>query len=801
MASDFQEAQADGAIAVEGEEGQAKTADYTVPSPAVQAFSDFAERAGILKQYSHALQLLPPDATNEHIVAMIRVKLGSQACAQKLFALFQHSQSTGGTYSVPHLGLTDDDYAFMSAGSGGFGHVVGYVRRVDSPTQGIDTEQMSETVRRSLEPELSAATWTKDDGTIVELEAGKVVERRPQDVIAFERELRGLSLDLPFVPHPLGAGVTHDGVPFIRMQYIMGEDLSRILKCGALPTHARRDALAQIFRMAAMFYAAKENFVHRDIKPANLAFTHDGLPKLFDMGLARSVHTTQSPDSAGSTQDGVVKGTFDYMAPEVANAQRATVSSDIFSFGALAIELGTGRVPYKIDNTDLMAVHCARVNISATERVDLPREENEHDPRNALLRRAEEAFLQMTIDPNPTRRPTPRACAAFYHAISSFRIAPFEDWTALASYRKYHLDLTTASAPEERSPQPYGSPENLRTALIEGAEERANALEDGGRMESLLEALRKCGTDGPALVRCVLETSGALREEDSQFLDVHEQGKTAEKKLRLRALMRKAGVGVSIAAAVSLAVSQAGKIFQKKENAPDQGNGTTEVIPSAPQSQMHLEFDEQGQPIRLQLFAKDPVIYEKEMLIPLFSNGSVNGLVFGTSREQMAKFKQIEFMPYNPDWLKQRKPDPIQAAAGVVLFPHKGEAPESTLGDTLLISGNIGSIVNLQSGESRLFTSDLHLRENRRMGKEKPGVVEDAYKDKDVLRILQGTPTIKRIGNISPEFRATFDMLTKESDGMTGEDKVRSMVNSIINNYRISAEQAQAVNTAAVSKK
>jgi serine/threonine protein kinase len=65
--------------------------------------------------------------------------------------------------------------------------------------------------------------------------------------------------------------------------------------------------------------------------------------KIADFGIARTVQATQL------TQVGTVLGTAAYLAPEQAAGERVTAAADIYSLGAVAYELLTGRTPYEFE--------------------------------------------------------------------------------------------------------------------------------------------------------------------------------------------------------------------------------------------------------------------------------------------------------------------------------------------------------------------------------------------------------------------------------------------------------------------
>ncbi len=133
-----------------------------------------------------------------------------------------------------------------------------------------------------------------------------------------------------------------EGVRFISMEYVDGEDLRTILRrAGKLPP---REAIAIIEQVCRALDAAhSEGVIHRDLKPQNIMRDQHGRIVVMDFGLARSL------GESGLTQTGALVGTLEYMSPEQALGSQLDQRSDIFSVGLIFFELLTGKAPYKAD--------------------------------------------------------------------------------------------------------------------------------------------------------------------------------------------------------------------------------------------------------------------------------------------------------------------------------------------------------------------------------------------------------------------------------------------------------------------
>ncbi len=139
-----------------------------------------------------------------------------------------------------------------------------------------------------------------------------------------------------------------DGVDFLVMELLEGETLEQRLMRGALPPEQTIRLAAQIAN--ALAKAHKLGIVHRDLKPANVMLTKTGA-KLMDFGLAKqsgpaplaAALTEMTMEQAKLTSEGMLVGTFQYMAPEQLEGKEADPRTDIFSLGELIYEMATGK--------------------------------------------------------------------------------------------------------------------------------------------------------------------------------------------------------------------------------------------------------------------------------------------------------------------------------------------------------------------------------------------------------------------------------------------------------------------------
>ncbi|KAF1863992.1 hypothetical protein Lal_00031137 [Lupinus albus] len=111
-----------------------------------------------------------------------------------------------------------------------------------------------------------------------------------------------------------------------------------------LPWPHRCKILLGIASALAYLHQECENqVIHRDVKTSNIMLDERFNAKLGDFGLARQTEHDKSPDAT------VAAGTMGYLAPEYLLTGKATEKTDVFSYGAVVLEVASGRRPIEKD--------------------------------------------------------------------------------------------------------------------------------------------------------------------------------------------------------------------------------------------------------------------------------------------------------------------------------------------------------------------------------------------------------------------------------------------------------------------
>src|SRR4029453_8285500 len=143
--------------------------------------------------------------------------------------------------------------------------------------------------------------------------------------------------------------------PFLVMELLEGRTLKERIATGRCSNEEIISIGLQVSE--ALDAAHSHGIVHRDIKPANIFITKQGVVKILDFGLAKSISRATGRAGVGAdldegtlgatlTRSDVPLGTVAYMSPEQARAEDVDARTDLFSFGVVLYEMACGVVPF-----------------------------------------------------------------------------------------------------------------------------------------------------------------------------------------------------------------------------------------------------------------------------------------------------------------------------------------------------------------------------------------------------------------------------------------------------------------------
>ncbi|MGH9553598.1 MAG: serine/threonine-protein kinase, partial [Terriglobales bacterium] len=193
-------------------------------------------------------------------------------------------------------------------------------------------------------------------------------------VVRFQREAQAASrLDHPNVIKVLEFGVLSANEPYLVLEYVDGQSLTRVIRDKHFMAVERVVRLAMQIA-AALSHAHERGVLHRDLKPDNIVLTGK-LPneqiKLLDFGIAKVLESGVS-----LTQTGDIFGSPLYMSPEQCQGHRMDARSDIYSFGCCLYEMLVGTPPFVgTSMLHTMQMHANEQPFSITvARPDVPKE-------------------------------------------------------------------------------------------------------------------------------------------------------------------------------------------------------------------------------------------------------------------------------------------------------------------------------------------------------------------------------------------------------------------------------------------
>lgn len=179
------------------------------------------------------------------------------------------------------------------------------------------------------------------------------------------------------------------------LERIDGRSLrERLAQPSALSDRSRLDIALQIAE--ALVCAHERGIAFRDLTLDNVMLTDTGLVKLFSVSLARNASAQSAPASeaaaspASDGQHGQIHGP---VPPELARGAAATSASDLWSFGAIVLELLCGRPAVDALGAAAQASGAGLRNVIR---------------HTARLPRAEGRLLAELLQADPSRRPNAR---------------------------------------------------------------------------------------------------------------------------------------------------------------------------------------------------------------------------------------------------------------------------------------------------------------------------------------------------------------------------------------------------------
>ncbi|NWK54722.1 serine/threonine protein kinase [Verrucomicrobiaceae bacterium N1E253] len=192
-----------------------------------------------------------------------------------------------------------------------------------------------------------------------------------EQAIDFIREIQTTSgFEHPNIIRVYDMGIT-EGAPWFTMELTSGKTLNdKIREAPSLPE--KMEIFIQL--CDAIAYAHQHDVLHLDLKPNNISLGKQGQIMLGDWGLASSIAKRPVDDLEKSqTQQGYIKGSPGFMAPEKANPEYTKhPSSDIFGLGAILYFLLTGEAPIEGANQQETLDLTRKGKIQALNRPEIP---------------------------------------------------------------------------------------------------------------------------------------------------------------------------------------------------------------------------------------------------------------------------------------------------------------------------------------------------------------------------------------------------------------------------------------------
>ncbi len=264
--------------------------------------------------------------------------------------------------------------------------------------------------------------------------AVKVLKEEAQSNETFLKRFRNEAKNAAGLMHPHIAQVfdygDQAGAAYLVMELVEGEPLSTVLE-RELTVDEHRLVRMLIGTCQGLHVAHQAQVMHRDIKPGNLLIEGEDHVKITDFGVSRS------HDQTTLTATGMVMGTAQYLAPELALGKPATPASDLYALGIIAYECVVGKRPFTASSPVDIAI--AQVNEPVP-----PLPSSVSPPLAALI--------MDLLEKNPKRRP--RSAIELEATLRKLRLPTTAERAAL----EHGTPQTVAPLPTGRTQRPAMPP-------------------------------------------------------------------------------------------------------------------------------------------------------------------------------------------------------------------------------------------------------------------------------------------------------------------------------------------------------
>ena len=262
----------------------------------------------------------------------------------------------------------------------------------------------------------------------------------PKTLRRFEREARlAGKLSHPNVVSVVDLGEI-DGRSYLVMDLAVGPRLSDLIAHG--PLHPERAVRLLRQLCDGLDHAHSHGLIHRDLKPDNVIVeSHGGdeVARVIDFGIAILRDSEPSGPGTGSaaegrvTTGGLVLGTPQYMAPELATGGRFDHRVDLFALGITSFEMLTGRMPFEGTGVEIMHANIHRDPPAMAVRAP-----------GVAVDPALETFTRRLMARQPESRfATARAARAALDRLPEVRALGTADTLAIGTLERPIVDCTT----------------------------------------------------------------------------------------------------------------------------------------------------------------------------------------------------------------------------------------------------------------------------------------------------------------------------------------------------------------------